>query len=589
MGLVGCSRRSFFHALLLAGAAALGAVPCGRALALGVALPEGGAALPDQPADDPFASLPADPVERLGALCALFDERLTAFTQTYAASVQNADTAYAEPMLAFVELCARGAEEVAAARAALESSDVQVAPQVFEACDALAATLGFYEGYYRSSDPLMEFQARAAEGAYAVEEELLDALYGAMGEVRSNYRALALPAYLTDLWPRYIAQIDAYQEKIYADYLALVRDDVLMGFSSRQLLARQPYIMYRYESLMYGLMGMQLRNAAAALGADPEAEPSAYVDYAMAAEVYPNLYPSADSVVNLAVCTQGGARDLLVEVRAQGFLQEYRQKLTATPEVAFLMVKPPVAVGAADLTTERDAQLVLTVTDLATGALLVQESRPLTLHSVYDFTLASDEFGIVEPYNVLAWMRPDAQEVLEVRRGAIDWLERNLGEGYSSLPGYQLGYPGEDESTTALLQAVAIQGAVSDLGVRYNMGSYSFGTFQRVLTPDAVVRSRSGICIETALLVASALQSANMHPMVVIVPGHAQVALETWAGSGQYLLLETTVLPFTGADGQVGSFVTAPTAQEWAEYLGRDGVYVIDCDLASQLKVRGLA
>ena len=95
---------------------------------------------------------------------------------------------------------------------------------------------------------------------------------------------------------------------------------------------------------------------------------------------------------------------------------------------------------------------------------------------------------------------------------------------------------------------MAIQGAISDIGVRYNMGPYSFGGSQRVLTPDAVIQSRSGICIETALLMASALQSAQMHAMIIITPGHAQVALETWENSGTYYLLETTMLPYNATE-----------------------------------------
>lgn len=66
------------------------------------------------------------------------------------------------------------------------------------------------------------------------------------------------------------------------------------------------------------------------------------------------------------------------------------------------------------------------------------------------------------------------------------------------------------------------------MGVRYNMGPYSFDATQRVLMPDAVLNSKSGICIETAVLMASVLQSANMHPFLILTPGHAQVAVETW-------------------------------------------------------------
>ena len=69
-----------------------------------------------------------------------------------------------------------------------------------------------------------------------------------------------------------------------------------------------------------------------------------------------------------------------------------------------------------------------------------------------------------------------------------------------------------------------------------------------MLTPDALIQSRSGICIETALLMASALQSAQMHAMIIITPGHAQVALETWENSGTYYLLETTMLPYNATE-----------------------------------------
>ena len=545
------------------------------------------AASASQDAPDPLAGLPEEPVERVAALCDVLAERTEAFGATYSEAMQAADGSYAAPMLAYADLCARAAEDV---RATLERMD-GVSESALMAARAALATLDFYAGYYLSSDPLAQVQAQAAQGAYAEEADMLDALYGAMGEVRANYEALSLPAYMEQLWPLYVAQIDAYQEKLWADYVASQRADVLMALSARQLLERQPYVMWHYEAVMYALMCAQFQNCADALrtpGAD-EGQARAFAEFDAASEVYPNLYPMGDSLVNLALYTEGGSAEVLVEAQVEGFTQAYRRKVTVTPEIRYLLVKPPVATDVSGLETERDAQLALTVTNVTTGELLVQESCPLTLHSVYDFTLESTDFGVAEPYNVLAWLRPDAPEVLEVRRAAIDWLERNMGAGFDVLPGYQLGFPGEDEGQTTILQAAAIQGAISDLGVRYNVGSYSFGSFQRVLTPDAVVRQRSGICIETALLVASALQSADMHPMVLIVPGHAQVALESWEASGQYVLLETTLLPFTGEGDQLGQYVSVLTNEEWAGYLAQDGTYVIDCDLASELGIRGLA
>ena len=368
-------------------------------------------------------------------------------------------------------------------------------------------------------------------------------------------------------------------------------DDALMDFSATQLLMRQPYLMLRYEILMYAVIEQQFVNLANMLTLeDDTGEQQIWVDYSMAEEIYPNLYPSMDSAVNLALSTDAGKTRLLVEVEIEGFSQKYQRTVNVGPEITYLMIKPPAMSGLTSLGSGRETQITLRVTQMDTGELLVAESKTNPLHSIYDFTMLNSEFGVIEPYNLLAWLRPDAEEVLALRREAIYWLETNAGAGYSSLPGYQLAYPdGTDEPSTTVLQAMAIQGAISDIGVRYNMGPYSFGGSQRVLTPDAVIQSRSGICIETALLMASALQSAQMHAMIIITPGHAQVALETWENSGTYYLLETTMLPYNATEEETMAFARYLTAEEWREYLSGDGVYVIDCDLAQTLGIRGLA
>ena len=147
-------------------------------------------------------------------------------------------------------------------------------------------------------------------------------------------------------------------------------------------------------------------------------------------------------------------------------------------------------------------------------------------------------------------------------------------------------------------EVAAIQSAISRMGVRYNMGPYSFNASQRVLTPDAVLQSKSGICIETAVLMASVLQSAGMHAMIVFTPGHAQTAVETWSGSGEYFLIETTLLPFGATEAELNTLIQPLSAQDWANYLANAAqkaqqsggmVYVVDCDLATVLDIQGLA
>ena len=220
-----------------------------------------------------------------------------------------------------------------------------------------------------------------------------------------------------------------------------------------------------------------------------------------------------DSAINLLLYTGSGSREVLIEAEITGFSQQYFQMVTVTPEIRFFQIKPPVLPDVPSLGGEKTTQIVLKVTDQETGAILAAESRNVTLRSLYDFSMYNNEFGMIEPYTLLAWLDPESQAILDLRRDAIDWIHTTFGEGYESLPGYQPAHPAEvSQAETTLIQALGIQGAIRERGVHYNMGPYSFGANQRVLPPSEVLSSRSGLCIETALLVASALQSANRTP-----------------------------------------------------------------------------
>ena len=307
-----------------------------------------------------------------------------------------------------------------------------------------------------------------------------------------------------------------------------------------------------------------------------------------------------DSAVNLLLYTDKGVCNVLVTAEIAGFTQKYEQKLTLTSEMTYLMIKPPVLADMPDLSAAKDTQLTLRVENIDTGEILVQESQPLQLYSIYDYKNYSDEFGIIQNDNILAWVTPESEGVLQVRREAISWLEETLGSSYGILPGYQLayGFRSGQEAYVTYYEVAAIQSAITRLGVRYNMGPYSFNASQRVLTPDAVLQSKSGICIETAVLMASVLQSAGMHAMIVFTPGHAQTAVETWSGSGEYFLIETTLLPFGATEAELNTLIQPLSAQDWANYLANAAekaqqsggmVYVVDCDLATVLDIQGLA
>lgn len=104
-----------------------------------------------------------------------------------------------------------------------------------------------------------------------------------------------------------------------------------------------------------------------------------------------------------------------------------------------------------------------------------------------------------------------------------------------------------------------------------------------------------------------------------VVGGHGLwlLAVETYANSGSYFLIETTTLPYDGLNGTVDYtdpafyngllassatssgtiyWTTSGSSEEWARYfdaVGNDalefgGVFIIDCNLQQVMEIQGL-
>lgn len=65
---------------------------------------------------------------------------------------------------------------------------------------------------------------------------------------------------------------------------------------------------------------------------------------------------------------------------------------------------------------------------------------------------------------------------------------------------------------------------------------------QRVRLPRESLEDKQANCIDGTVLFASLLEAASLHPAIVVVPGHAFVAWETWEKSGEWKYLETTMI-----------------------------------------------
>ncbi len=323
-------------------------------------------------------------------------------------------------------------------------------------------------------------------------------------------------------------------------------------------------------------------------------QPTPQIDYVVTDTVFPSLYRTMDALITFTATCEGGEKDVLIEVEVPGFTQKYQQKFTLGEQITKLNIRPPLLTGDLSLGTEKDAQLVLSVTEVDTGKKVVQDSRNIVIKSKYDVVWWTEEYGDMNNDNILAWMTPEAPGVLSLKRGAVDYLSFVTDGQLNSIVGYQNYGVFNDISMNTWVQAVALQGAMSDVvGVRYNNAAFSIGSDvqQRVMLPDDVLSSQSGICIETALVMASALQSAGMHPMLIFPPGHAQVAVECWPGTGEYFLIETTILPMPQTNDAFDYVVSYLTKDEWQGYIYGTGeytlgeCYVLDCDLGKKLGI----
>ena len=479
--------------------------------------------------------------------------------------------------------------------------------------------VSFYTAQYDIGNELLEsLNDSDSQTNY---QQFLSNAYYASNHAKKKLLELETPSYLNDLWPLYVGSFDTLAQFLQSASSAAA-GDVLLSYSASQIINRMTIEGGAYEDKINDLMGRLyihssdvMQNNLKVLGEELltacekqelpsdgyfSQDPIVFIHHSLADEIYPNLYPASDSVVNLLMYTDKSYTSVLVAAEIPGFTQVYEQKLTLSPEMTYLMVKPPLLSDLPDLSSTKETQLILKVTDCITGDVLAQESKTIKLYSIYDYRTISDEFGMIQNDNLLAWMTPDSDGVLAVRRNAISWLENNFGRDYGILPGYQYsyGFGQGQEAYVTFYQIAAIQSAISAMGVRYNMGAYSFDATQRVLMPDAVLNSKSGICIETAVLMASVLQSASMHPFLILTPGHAQVAVETWSNSGQYFLIETTKLPFDAAVDDNSSVIIQLDSQGWNDYLSQKqqqsqqsgGIfYLVDCNLAKVLNIRGLA
>ncbi|MHB2018043.1 MAG: DUF3320 domain-containing protein [Candidatus Xenobia bacterium] len=119
------------------------------------------------------------------------------------------------------------------------------------------------------------------------------------------------------------------------------------------------------------------------------------------------------------------------------------------------------------------------------------------------------------PEILAAFSQPNDSAIDPILRAAAGHLRERTQNGALS------GYQGNDPKRV-LLTAAALYSAIQDLGIEYLTVPASFEKRgQKIRTPSQIVTNRVGNCLDLSLLFAACFEQAGLHPILVLVDGHA--------------------------------------------------------------------
>lgn len=121
------------------------------------------------------------------------------------------------------------------------------------------------------------------------------------------------------------------------------------------------------------------------------------------------------------------------------------------------------------------------------------------------------------PELLTGFVLPNISDLVSINRSASEYLKK--WSDSSSFDDYQSKNPNRVKT-----QIGAIYASIKDLNIIYQSTPASFGEMgQRVRLADQVITQRVGNCLDLSLLVASALESIGLNPILVLIDGHAFV------------------------------------------------------------------
>jgi hypothetical protein len=266
---------------------------------------------------------------------------------------------------------------------------------------------------------------------------------------------------------------------------------------------------------------------------------------------------------------------LRITLSIPGLTQEQTKEVQAASAFQQLDFKPPLQPSALDSLIspgQRDGQIRLQVHGDGGDCTV---TPPVTLKSPqlmhwYDPATATD----YSPY-LAGWVTPDAPAVQEFVGHATAQMEQHP-ELYPGTNGFN-GYLGQPSADAVRGQVDALFDTLAGVyHVRYAEDNvpYAQDAIQRIQLPRDILASPAptGMCVETTVTLASAVERLGMRPYIVIVPGHAFLGVALGPGDGAPIeYWETSLL-----NGQSGAQANTFGDQEYHDALAKVATTVVN-------------
>lgn len=219
-------------------------------------------------------------------------------------------------------------------------------------------------------------------------------------------------------------------------------------------------------------------------------------------------------------------RDFSIENLSEEILRDLRVELTADPEFTTAVPISIEAIGRKQKIRVETPKLNLSanyfaqLTERISGdiSLKIYAEEELLFDQKYPINvLAYDQWGgiVILPEMLSAFVTPNHPATLPIIRRAAAILEQWTGN--PSLDAYQSQNPDRVQK-----QMAAVYTAIAEQEIIYSTVPASFEDYgQRVRLVDTVMTQKLGTCLDMALMYASCLEAIGIHPLIIVVNGHA--------------------------------------------------------------------